>query len=81
MPKQSGIWRQQWEYCAKCGFLYPVGYLAKQKGLLICRVTCFDKLDIERRERQIAEKLADGREAENEKIEKQAEDDIAELEF
>jgi hypothetical protein len=78
----KGIWNTQWAYCDRCGFPHPIGMLTKQKGLLVCHCHgCFDDRSNERRASQIAEILADGREGENPKAEKQAEIDEFELEF
>ena len=27
----------QWDLCGRCGFLFPVGELTPQKGVLVCR--------------------------------------------
>lgn len=41
---------EQWQPCARCGFMYPMSMLVVQKGLLICtRRHCFDNLMVERR--------------------------------
>jgi hypothetical protein len=83
MPRHKGVWRDQWAYCDRCGFPHPISMLTKQKGLLLCSDHgCLDNLENERRPRRIAETLSDGREAENPKVEKQAEQDsFADLEF
>ena len=81
MPKASGVWRQQWQLCDTCKQLHPIGQLNKQKGKLVC-YGCLDNLLVERRSRMIAERLGDGREAENPKADKQAQGDpYSELSF
>jgi len=81
MPRAKGVWEEQWELCDRCGFLYPISQLTKQKNLLVCTKTCVDDLSIEKRQRQIAEILADGREGDNPKSDKKSEEDAFELEF
>jgi hypothetical protein len=77
----KGVWGEQWDYCDRCGFVFPISQLQKQKGLLVCSKD-LDDLSIERRDGIIAQVLADGREGDNPKAEKLAEDDsFPELEF
>jgi hypothetical protein len=59
MPKQQGIQRVAWDYCDRCGFLYPITQLVMQKGLKVCTVTCFDNTLVEERELIIAAVLDD----------------------
>lgn len=60
MPqKQQGIQRVEWDYCDRCGFLYPVTVLVNQKGSKVCTVTCFDKTLVEERPLMIAQVLDD----------------------
>lgn len=52
MPQAlNNLRHQQWDTCDRCGFLYPMSELVKQKGLLLCTRTntCFDDLTVERR--------------------------------
>jgi predicted nucleic acid binding AN1-type Zn finger protein len=52
---------EQWQTCDRCGFLYPMSKLVKQKGILICTYNkCFDNLDIDRRDLQIMQILGEG---------------------
>lgn len=44
---------QQWDFCQRCGQLYPMGELTLQKGLLVCTAHCHDNLDVEHRQRLI----------------------------
>lgn len=61
MPNPNNrVRKQQWDICERCGFIYPMGSLVKQKGLLICTRTCFDNLMIERRDQLIMRILGDG---------------------
>lgn len=39
----------QWDVCDRCSFLFPMGDLVKQKGLMICKRRCWDDLSVERR--------------------------------
>lgn len=65
MPNPLRPVGEQWDVCDRCGFLFPLSQLVKQKGLLICsRRTCFDNLEIERRERNIEQVLGAGVEQE-----------------
>jgi hypothetical protein len=50
MPQaNNNVRREQWQNCDRCGFLYPMSQLVKQKGLLLCMRLCFDNLTVERR--------------------------------
>lgn len=80
MPRAKGVWRDLWKLCDRCGFLFPLGQLTKQKSLLVCK-RCFDDNSNDRRQQKIAEVLSDGKEGENPLVEKQAEIDEFELEF
>jgi len=56
MPQPVNARRgEQWQSCDRCGRLFPMGQLAKQKGLLICTAPlgCWDNLEVERRESMI----------------------------
>lgn len=57
---------EQWQLCDRCGRLFPMSQLAKQKGLLICTNTntCWDDLEIERRPLIIMSVLGTGVEQE-----------------
>lgn len=56
---------EQWDSCDQCGLLFPMSRLIKQKGLLICtRRSCFDDLEIERRQLMIMQILGTGVEVE-----------------
>lgn len=60
MPQaNNNIHHQQWDMCDRCGFMFPMSSLVKQKGLLVCtrRNTCFDDLTVERRSWVIAQVL------------------------
>ena len=52
MPQPVNACRgEQWQSCDRCGRLYPMSSLTKQKGMMLCQTTpCFDNLDVERRE-------------------------------
>ncbi len=40
---------EQWQSCDRCGRLFPMSKLAKQKGLMLCTTrVCWDNLEIER---------------------------------
>lgn len=66
MPNANNrVRKQQWDTCQRCGFLFPMGMLVKQKGLLICtRPTCFDNLEVERRSQVIERTLSSGNDQE-----------------
>ena len=50
MPNPNNALRHsQWQTCNRCGRLYPMFLLSKQKGLLVCLTSCFDNLEVERR--------------------------------
>ncbi len=66
MPKHQGLYFQQWDHCARCGFTFPLGQLMTQKGLLLDS-KCMDNLDVELRPAVIAEILSDTQETSNEK--------------
>lgn len=66
MPKHRGLWRQQWAKCERDYFDYPISYLTRQKGLLLCP-GCLDNLDVELRPALIAEILSDGQESRNDR--------------
>lgn len=57
---------EQWDFCDRCGFMFPMSQLVKQKGLLLCTrtQTCFDDLEIERRDIKIMSILGEGVEQE-----------------
>ena len=57
--RQQGIQRVEWDYCDRCGFIYPVQQLVNQKGLRVCTTTCYDKTQIEERPLMIAQVLDD----------------------
>lgn len=69
MPKKTGIWRQEWDRCSRCGFLHPIGMLVPQNGLTVCTDShgCFDNIDVELRPRIIGEILATDEESVSEK--------------
>jgi len=56
---------QQWHACDRCGFIFPIGQLMMQKGMLLDS-KCVDVLDVEYRPKIIAEALADTQETQNE---------------
>ena len=49
-------------YCARCGRKYYMSELEWQRGKLLCRDTCTDKLLVGDREAEIALVLGDGKE-------------------
>ena len=51
---------QQWDTCDRCGRLFPIGRLVKQKGLLVCDAGCVDDLTVERRDFIIGQMLSAG---------------------
>lgn len=53
------ITKDQWDNCDRCGFLYPMGRLTKQKGMMLCR-KCVDNLTVERRSQMIEKVLTSG---------------------
>lgn len=58
-------YKQQWQPCQRCGFMYPMSRLRVQKGLLVCTNShCFDKLEVERRSLVIERTMAAGLEQE-----------------
>jgi hypothetical protein len=80
MPRRKGVWRQQWAFCDRCGFEFPLSMLIKQQSLLVCSM-CHDNLMNDGRDQVISRILSDGREGENPKVDKQSEDDSFEVEF
>lgn len=66
MPKHQGLWRQQWMKCDRCYFDFPISYLTRQKGLMVCQLD-LDNLDVELRPPLIAEILSDGQEGRNDR--------------
>lgn len=52
-PKDN-LTGEPWRSCDRCGFLYPIGQLRKQLGMMLCSVTCTDDLSNDRRPQQIA---------------------------
>lgn len=44
---------EQWDVCVRCGRPRPMSGLTQQKGILLCYKTCWDNLEIERRQREI----------------------------
>lgn len=67
MPRKQGVQRRVWEYCDRCGFPHPVELLTKQKGMKLCvDHGCADNLDVEHRDKVIAETLRSGGELESE---------------
>jgi hypothetical protein len=57
--RQQGIQRVEWDYCDRCGFLYPIEQLIAQRGLRVCSTTCFDQTLVEERDMMIAQVLED----------------------
>jgi hypothetical protein len=75
MPYKSGIQREEWTTCARCGFIHPVSMLTSQNGMLLCHDHgCYDNLLIQERPAMIQQVLADGEELLNVVGEKQAQD-------
>jgi hypothetical protein len=61
MPQPvNNIKHQQWQSCDRCGRLYPMSSLTKQKGMMLCLQLCFDNLDVERREYMIERVMTPG---------------------
>lgn len=44
----------------RCGSLFPISDLTKQKGLLVCNRRCVDNLEVERMPRMIERILSAG---------------------
>lgn len=66
MPNANNSVRyQQWRRCDRCGFMFPIGDLILQKGLMVSP-RCVDNLDVETRPKVIAEVLSDTEETRNE---------------
>lgn len=82
MSRHQGIWREVWDTCQRCGFPHPVSYLITQKGIKLCTCHgCVDDLTIERRDRVIAETLANGEELATHDAAEKLEGDNEELGF
>lgn len=67
MPQANNNVRgEQWDRCDRCGLLFPMSQLVKQKGMLLCtrKYSCFDDLEIERRDIMIMQILGTGVEQE-----------------
>lgn len=63
MPQpKNRVTGEQWQTCDRCGRLFPMSKLVKQKGLLVCtnRLTCFDDLTVERKDMEIEQALNTG---------------------
>jgi len=62
MPQPVNVIKhQQWQSCDRCGRLFPMGSLTKQKGIMVCtRRGCFDNLEVERREYEIERTMNPG---------------------
>ncbi len=52
--------------CERCYFDFPISYLTRQKGLMVCQLD-LDNLDVELRPPLIAEILSDGQESGNDR--------------
>jgi hypothetical protein len=66
----GGVQRQEWDVCARCGFVHPIGMLSMQLGKKLCKCHgCFDDLTNYYRQQVIAEKLATGEEGKSDKPE------------
>lgn len=60
MPNANNrITKQQWDTCDRCGFLFPMGALTKQKGLMLDR-RCTDNLTIEHHPIMVEKVLSQG---------------------
>jgi len=49
---------EQWQICDRCGVYYPISQMTTQLGLYVCTKNCVDNLDVLRRGRVMAEKMA-----------------------
>lgn len=59
MPNPNNrVKKEQWDICERCGFLYSMGQLVKQKGIMVCPKDV-DNLEIERRDQLIMKILGD----------------------
>lgn len=78
MPSRSVQYREAWDLCDRCGFPHPRSMLTMQKGLKLCSDHgCLDNLDIEHRDRIIAEVL----QTEEQKVKEVSEDIGEEVTF
>lgn len=58
MPRQQGLWREEWDICDRCGFKHPISMLTKQLGLKLCTDHgCLDDISVMRRQLIINEIL------------------------
>ena len=39
--RNRGTLGEQWTFCARCGFEFPISQLSAQKGVLVCEL-CYD---------------------------------------
>jgi hypothetical protein len=70
MPRKQGIWRTEWDYCDRCGFLHPIGVLSMQLGLKLCSDHgCLDDLTNYYRLQIISDILQDDNEGRTDKPE------------
>jgi hypothetical protein len=70
MPRWQGVWRQEWDFCDRCGFPHPISMLSMQLGLKLCRCHgCWDDLSNYYRQQTISEILSDDQEGRTDKPE------------
>jgi hypothetical protein len=53
------VTKEQWDLCERCGLLWAMSKLIKQKGLMVCPRD-IDNLEVERRDQLIMRILGDG---------------------
>ena len=80
MPKKTGIWRTEWARCSRCWFLYPIGQLTPQKGLMVCPKD-LDRIDVEIRARVIGEALSTDEEGVSQKNEMMSQTTAGDIEL
>lgn len=50
MPRQQGLWGEEWDICDRCGFKHPISMLSMQLGLKLCHDHgCYDDISNMRR--------------------------------
>jgi hypothetical protein len=70
MPRQTGVWRTEWDTCDRCGFVHPVGMLSMQLGMKLCQDHgCLDDLSNYYRQQTISEILSSDDEGKTDKPE------------
>ena len=56
-PSHSGLFGDPFAYCDRCGWVYRLGQMVMQNGLLLCLAKCYDNPDILNRDQAIQEAL------------------------